>query len=100
MDYRLERVKILSSSAKAQPLVDHLSEDAKHMYKHAKYFIERSAETLQQEMDAGLVPPVRPYWDGRLQHQRGVRLQLLRRLLDMGLGVLRRRIKPKIGFLQ
>ena len=96
--FDFDKVKILHRDIKPSPLLDRFTGEAAHFYRDANSTIERSFAEVQAEIGSGELQAVRPFWDEELRSHRGTRLRFLRRLLDMGLGTLRRRIRGKVGF--
>ena len=82
----LAKIKVLKGNVTTKPLMDYLCDEGRELYSKPAVFIERAQDDVQREIDGGGVEQVRPHWDARLRSSRALRLKLLRRLLELGLG--------------
>ena len=67
------------------------------LYLRADQTIELGALELEGMVDRGEIEPVKPYWDVVLRRDRRTRIDLLQRLVRLGLAGFRRRAKGFVG---
>ena len=92
-----DRLNVLRGVAPPLPLVSRLHGEPLDMYRRFDECIELGAVELDEAVNAGELLPIRPYWDVRLRRDRGLRIWLLQRLVQLGLGGYRRRAKGFVG---
>eukprot|EP00974_Lingulodinium_polyedra_P107257 10382439-Lingulodinium_polyedra.AAC.1 len=80
----MSRLEILRNSPEPKPIEDLLEGEALDCILNAASRIERSAEEVEALYQSGAIVPVQPYWDVRLRASPQLRLELFRRLIDVG----------------
>ena len=93
--YRADKFSVLHSGIQALPLRPRLPDVGVHFYDNADTLICRTAEETEALVDNNDIEPVYPYWDVVLRRSRVKRLDLLKRLMSVGLVGLRLRIRAR-----
>ena len=97
--YDPEKLKVLKSKFRPQPLQRILPPHVKPLYARFQSHIERTQPDIQQRLlDFPDRCPAQPYWDPTLRQDKSARRSLIKLLYHAGVIGFRTKIKAKVGF--
>lgn len=97
-DYDFDKIKILHSEVRPKKVVNLLPEQVRPFVTHFQHHIVRDPLQVQSELaDNPEAMPSRPYWDPILQRDADKRMQLFRRMFQIGLLDLQPVVLAKAG---
>lgn len=96
--YDPEKLKILKSKVVPKRLESVVPPHVLAILRRKQTMIERSQSDVQRELSENpSACPVRPYWDPVLRHSQAARIDLIKRLHQVGIVEFRKRIKSTVG---